>query len=1004
MVLHASGTIFASQIRNEFNQNTSGTFFLGSVGRTLDSRVPQSGQVTFSNFYNKYFKPASGNLKVWLDGKEYSGSGTTWTDLQGNANGTLVNTPTYSKPFFEFNGTSQYVTLPDITNITDFTTSENYTISCWAWIASTQNDGTYNDNSILEKWASSGSYPYAIRYSRGGRQTVSLAFNPTNGSASVTSSSIIQNEWNHLSVVFNWSTLTLSSYINGALNSSSSISNIGTINNSSLLYLMSRGGSRNYLTGRLGMLMIHDKALSAIEISRLYYSTRNIFEVDSTELENGTWNVVYEYTNPKRNASNALVTSKDNAASLGSPTVNRIGYFMQNNMNNGNTSYWVFVTMDAYTSTLSQIKIPDLVTSFTNQRNVSNLRVYSNHPQVGNYHAANGRLEIWPWNYGFSSNLGGGSTTFYDFDDTTSGTGNYGCVQVHDISNSKTLLAWNEHRYNVGTSDIGIGNNDATNIHYNTTGGAAPNGSNPDWTFSQNGAYNWKFQVLVGTVDVDPLTLETGTWRLLYEITNPKRNSNGVLTYTKNNSALLGGNQFSKVGYYMQNNMGNGATAYYAYVTMDAYTTSLGDLKIPDLVDNFTNKRGVQNISVYSNHPQVGNYTANTGRLEIWPGDYNFIAKVMGNDGGGYTSGTYAGGAGGGGATQVGFGNNDSAGGNGGQGYTTDITGTSDVYGSGGGGGSRGGGNGIGGTNAGNGGAPGGSGVANRGGGGGGGEGVGVAGNTGGSGGSGIVVIRYDTTDSLSIEATGGDSVVTTGNYKSHLFTNIGSNNFVITKKGKCDILIVGGGGGGGGQSGSFTPGGGGGGGQVIHLQNYVLDASTYPITVGNGGIAGNWGSSGGAGNGGNSSFGSITSIGGGGGGGGVINSKTGGSGGGGQRGGPGASAIAPSTSLIPEITLVYVSTSVGWGNRLYSYDDTTFGLGTYGSVQIHDITNSKSLIAWNNHKSDDASVDIGIGNNDASNIHYNTTGGAAPNGTNPDWTNSANGAYNWKFQVYVKV
>jgi hypothetical protein len=135
MVLHSSGTIFASQIRNEFNQNTSGTFFLGSVGRTLDSRVPQSGQVTFSNFYNKYFKPASGNLKVWLDAKEYSGSGTTWTDLQGNANGTLVNTPTYSKPFFEFNGTSQYVTLPDITNITDFTTSENYKISCWVWIA-----------------------------------------------------------------------------------------------------------------------------------------------------------------------------------------------------------------------------------------------------------------------------------------------------------------------------------------------------------------------------------------------------------------------------------------------------------------------------------------------------------------------------------------------------------------------------------------------------------------------------------------------------------------------------------------------------------------------------------------------------------------------------------------------------------------------------------------------------------------------------------------------------
>jgi len=767
---------------------------------------------------------------------------------------------------------------------------------------------------------------------------------------------------------------------------------------------MSRGGTRNYLTGRLGMLMIHDKALSAIEISRLYYSTRNVFDIKSTELENGSWDVVYEYTNPKRNISNALVTSKDNAASLGSPTVNRIGYFMQNNMNNGDTSYWVFVTMDAYTSTLSELKIPDLVNSFTNQRNVTNLRVYSNHPQIKNYHAANGRLEILPWNYGFGSSLGGGSTNFYDFDDTTSGTGNYGCVQVHDISNSKTLLAWNEHRYNVGTSDIGIGNNDATNIHYNTTGGAAPNGSNPDWTFAQNGAYNWKFQVLIGTVPIDPLTLETGTWRLLYEITNPKRNSNGVLTYTKNNSALLGGNQFSKVGYYMQNNMGNGATTYYSYVTMDAYTTSLADLKIPDLVDNFTNKRGVQNISVYSNHPQVGNYTANTGRIEIWPTDYNFIAKVMGNDGGSNSGGSLPGANGGGGATQSGFSNNGSNGGNGGQGYTTDIIGTSDVYGSGGGGGRRSGSNGIGGTNAGSGGVPGSSGVANRGGGGGGGEGAGAYGPSGGSGGSGIVVIRYNMSDSLSIEATGGDSIVTTGNYKSHIFTTIGSNNFVVTKKGKCDILIVGGGGGGGGCSGNFSPGGGGGGGQVIHLENYVLNTSSYSIIVGSGGSGGSGGATGIAGlNGNSSSFGVITAIGGGGGGG-IGNGQSGGSGGGGGREDLNGTAIAPSTNLIPEITLVYISTSLGWGNRVYSYDDTTFGLGTYGCVQIHDITNSKTLISWNNHKSNDASVDIGIGNNDATNIHYNTTGGAAPNGTNPDWTNAANGAYNWKFQVYVKV
>lgn len=625
MVLHASGSISASQIRSEFNQNTSGTFFLGSNGRSLDARLPQSGPISFSNFYNKYYKQTS-NLRVWLDAKEYSGSGTTWTDLQGNANATLVNTPTFAKPYFDFNGTNQYATLADLDNITDFTTASNYTISCWVWISSSQNFG---DVDIVEKWAESGGYPYVLRFFPANSYVNVAAYNPSpvsNPGAATPNNSIIVNDWNHFSAVFNWSTLTISISVNGVLSVANSVANPGTINNSSLLYLMARGVPTNYVNGRLGMLMIHNTALNGIDVSRMYYATRNVFEIDTIELENGTWNIVYEYINPKRNVSSALVTVKDNATALGTPTVNRIGYFMQNNMGNGSTSYWIFVTMNAYTSTLSQIKIPDLTNIFTNQRNVTNLRIYSNHPQVGHYHAANGRLEIWPYNYSQTSNLGGGSGATYDFDDTAAANGEYGSVQVHDITNSKTLLAWNNHPSNA-TQDIGIGNNDATNIHYSSASG------HPDWTFAANGAYNWKFQVLIGTIPIEPTTMETGTWRLLYELTNSRRNADGMLVYAKNNSALLGDRQFTKVGYYMQNNMNNGPTSYYVYVTMDVYTSSLRDLKIPDNVDAFINQRNVQNLTIYSNHPQVGNYSAANGRLEIWPYNYAGTSNLGGGSG-----------------------------------------------------------------------------------------------------------------------------------------------------------------------------------------------------------------------------------------------------------------------------------------------------------------------------------------------------------------------------------
>jgi hypothetical protein len=633
MVLNNAGTISASQIRGEYNQ-TAGSFSLGSVGRGLDKRVPQSGLITYSNFYNKYYKPSTSNLKVWLDGRDsYSGSGTTWTDLQGNANGTLANTPTFSKPYFTFNGSTQYATLPSTSGITDFTTSNNYTVSCWVWISSTQPTG---DTCIVEKWASgSGPYPYVVRYASG-TSTIYMATYDSTTILKFSSTGVNLNDWNHITTVFDWTNNIMTLHVNGVQKTSSSVTRPGTINNATVLNIMRRGNSTNYATGRLGMLMIYNTALTAYQNKLLYYSTRNVFDIISTELENGTWNILYEYLNPTRSAGTALTISNDFSGTLSGQTINRIGYYMQNNMGDGSTTYWIYVTMDAYTTTLSQLKIPDLTNAFVNQRNVTNLQVYSNHPQVGNYTAANGRLEIWPYTYSTTTNLGGGNTNSYDFDDTSSGSGDYGSVQIHDITNSKTLLAWNNHKNGL-TPDIGIGNNDSTNIHYNTTGGAQPTGTNPDWTGATNNAYNWKFQVLLGTVDLNPASLETGTWNVLYEFTDPRRDTvSSSLTYNKDNTSIHYGKTFARVGYFMQNNMNNGATSYYVYVTMDAYTTNINDLKIPDIANAFVNQRNVTNLKVYSNHPQVGNYTATNGRLEIWPYDYTAASNLGGGSGATY--------------------------------------------------------------------------------------------------------------------------------------------------------------------------------------------------------------------------------------------------------------------------------------------------------------------------------------------------------------------------------
>jgi hypothetical protein len=119
--------------------------------------------------------------------------------------------------------------------------------------------------------------------------------------------------------------------------------------------------------------------------------------------------------------------------------------------------------------------------------------------------------------------------------------------------------------------------------------------------------------------------------------------------------------------------------------------------------------------------------------------------------------------------------------------------------------------------------------------------------------------------------------------WKAHLFTSVGTTNFVVTDPGEdglIEYLIVAGGGAGGSRIG----GGGGAGG--VREGFTTITAQTYPIVVGAGGVGAN--SSNGT-NGGNSSAFSITALGGGGGGRtDSIAGLSGGSGGGGGRWGAG--------------------------------------------------------------------------------------------------------------------
>lgn len=89
-----------------------------------------------------------------------------------------------------------------------------------------------------------------------------------------------------------------------------------------------------------------------------------------------------------------------------------------------------------------------------------------------------------------------------------------------------------------------------------------------------------------------------------------------------------------------------------------------------------------------------------------------------------------------------------------------------------------------------------------------------------------------------SVQATGGtvSDVVDSGvSYRVHTFSTVGTSDFVVTRGGEVEYLIVAGGGGGGGR----YHGGGGGGGGVLQHRGFSVTPQTYPIVVGDGGAAG---------------------------------------------------------------------------------------------------------------------------------------------------------------------
>ena len=180
--------------------------------------------------------------------------------------------------------------------------------------------------------------------------------------------------------------------------------------------------------------------------------------------------------------------------------------------------------------------------------------------------------------------------------------------------------------------------------------------------------------------------------------------------------------------------------------------------------------------------------------------------------------------------------------------------------------------------------------------------------------------------------ATGGDLVTTSGSYKIHKFTTVGTSSFTISSIGiapSIEYLIVGGGGGGGYVAGAYDSRGGGGGAGGFRTGSISsgFAVGSYSIIVGSGGSLNN--------NGQDSSFLTVISLGGGGGGFGSTAAKTGGSGGGGG-------AIGSGGNFAGAVGTAGQGNSGGGGgtdSSTYRYGGGGGGAGSVGVTAINSST-----------------------------------------------------------------
>ena len=213
---------------------------------------------------------ASG-LVCYLDASKtasYPGSGSTWTDLSGTGNnGTLVGAPTVSNGKFQFNGTTQCITIPGF----NFT-SGAYTILAGAGYTGTSGGRIISSTTAATNWLLGHWGNYVYMYYAGG-----WISSPGLGSFDT-----VYRHW-----VGTGTSGAYNLYANGTLLNSSAGGTLGP--NGITVGGWSQSGTLSEMSAsQCGYVMAYNRVLSLAEIQQnLAYLTQGIILADGSVQSSG---------------------------------------------------------------------------------------------------------------------------------------------------------------------------------------------------------------------------------------------------------------------------------------------------------------------------------------------------------------------------------------------------------------------------------------------------------------------------------------------------------------------------------------------------------------------------------------------------------------------------------------------------------------------------------------------------------------------------------------------